>query len=143
MTRAMLAAVLYRLEDATATGTNPFADVPDGTWYTDAVTWASAEGIVAGTDKGFEPNANITREQIAAMLYRYAKAIGLDMSASAELSGFPDGGDVADWASEAMRWAVGVGLFHGNADGSLNPKGDATRAEVATLLTAMVKLIVK
>jgi hypothetical protein len=143
MTRAMLAAVLYRLEDATAEGTNPFADVPDGTWYTDAVTWASAEGIVAGTDKGFEPNANITREQIAAMLYRYAKAIGLDMSASAELSAFPDGGDVADWASEAMRWAVGVGLFHGNADGSLNPKGDATRAEVATLLTAMVKLIVK
>ena len=143
MTRAMLAAVLYRLEDATAKGTNPFADVPDGTWYTDAVTWASAEGIVAGTDKGFEPNANITREQIAAMLYRYAKAIGLDMSASAELGAFPDGGDVADWASEAMRWAVGVGLFHGNADGSLNPKGDATRAEVATLLTAMVKLIVK
>ena len=143
MTRAMLATVLYRLEDAAATGTNPFDDVADGTWYTDAVIWASAEGIVQGTGKGFDPNANVTREQIATMLYRYAKTIGLDVSGSAALDKFSDGDKTASWAKDAMQWAVSVGLFQGNDTGALNPKGDATRAEVATLLMRMVKLIVK
>ena len=143
MTRAMLATVLYRLEDAAATGTNPFDDVADGTWYTDAVIWASEEGIVQGTGKGFDPNANVTREQIATMLYRYAKAIGLDVSGSAALDKFSDGDKTASWAQEALQWAVSVGLFQGNDNGALNPKGDATRAEVATLLMRMVKLIVK
>ena len=143
MTRAMLATVLYRLEDAAATGTNPFDDVADGTWYTDAVIWASAEGIVQGTGKGFDPNANVTREQIATMLYRYAKTIGLDVSGSAALDKFSDGDKTASWAKDAMQWAVSVGLFQGDDAGALNPKGDATRAEVATLLMRMVKLIVK
>ncbi|MBE6997660.1 MAG: DUF4430 domain-containing protein, partial [Ruminococcaceae bacterium] len=143
MTRAMLATVLYRLEDAVATGTNPFDDVADGTWYTDAVTWANEEGIVMGTGKGFEPNANITREQIATMLYRYAKYLGLDVSGSAALDQFSDGGETASWAQDAMQWAVSAGLFRGDDNGELNPKGDATRAEVATLLMRMVELIVK
>jgi len=142
MNRAMLATVLYRLEGAKATGTNPFGDVKDDTWYTDAVIWASGAGIVTGTGAGFEPDAPVTREQIAVMLYRYANYLGLDTSARTPLSNFRDGGKTADWAKDAMQWAVSVGLFQGNADGSLNPGGKATRAEVATLLERMVKLIV-
>jgi hypothetical protein len=142
MNRAMLATVLYRLEGAEATGENPFADVPDNTWYTDAVTWASGAGIVTGTGSGFEPDAPVTREQIAVMLFRYANYLGLDASARTPLNGFSDGAKTASWASDAMQWAVSVGLFQGNADGSLNPGGKATRAEVATLLERMVKLIV-
>ena len=142
MNRAMLATVLYRLEDA-AEGTNPFNDIAEGTWYTDAVIWASENGIVNGTGTGFQPMRNVTREQIATMLFRYAKYLGLDTGASSALDAFPDGSETADWAREAMQWAVSVGLFQGNADGSLNPKGDATRAEVAALMQRMVGLIVK
>ena len=76
------------------------------------------------------------------MFYRYANYLGLDTSARTPLNGFNDGGKTASWASDAMQWAVSVGLFQGNADGSLNPGGKATRAEVATLLERMVKLIV-
>ena len=143
MNRAMLVTVLFRLEDATATGTNIFADVADGTWYTDAVTWASSSGIVNGTNNGFEPMANITREQIAAMLHRYVTYLGIDIGGSADLSQFSDGGDTSGWAQDDMAWAVSVGLFQGNADGTLNPKGDATRAEVAALTERLIKLIVK
>ena len=143
MNRAMMATVLYRLEDAAATGTNPFADVPDGTWYTDAVTWANDAGIVLGTGTGFAPNEPITREQIAAMFFRYAKYLGLDTEGRTPLTGFTDSDKVSSWAEEAMQWAINAGLFQGNADGTLNPKGNATRAEVATLLERMVKLIVK
>ena len=143
MTRAMLATVLYRLEGAIATGGNSFADVPSGMWYTDAVTWASANGIVTGTDKGFEPNVNITREQIATMLYCYAKLLGLDTSGRSGLNGFSDGSKTSSWANEAMQWAVSVGLFKGDDNGALNPQGDATRAEVATILMRLVGLIVK
>ena len=143
MTRAMLATVLYRLEDAAATGANPFADVAEGKWYTDAVTWASSAGIVLGTGSGFEPNAPVTREQIATMLYRYAKLLGLDTKGRASLDGFTDGGKTASWASEAMQWAVSAGLFQGDDTGALNPNGDATRAQVAALLERMIKLIVK
>jgi hypothetical protein len=142
MTRAMLATVLFRLEDGTPAGENPFADVPDGAWYTDAVIWAAETGIVKGTDKGFEPNVNVTREQFATMLYRYVQYLGLDVSASASLDSFPDGGEVSGWAREAMQWAVGVGLFRGDDTGALNPKKNATRAEVATLMERVVKLIV-
>ena len=143
MTRAMLATVLYRLEDAAASGENPFADVADGMWYTEAVIWASEAGIVNGMGDGFYPNAPVSREQIATMLFRYANYLGLDTTGRAELDGFPDGGDTASWAAEAMQWAVSAGLFRGNDDGTLNPKGDATRAEVAALLQRMITLIVK
>ena len=142
MNRAMLATVLYRLEGAEATGKNPFADVADDAWYTDAVIWASGAGIVTGTGNGFEPDAPVTREQIAVMLYRYANYLGLDTGERTPLGGFNDGARTSPWATDAMQWAVSVGLFQGNADGSLNPGGDATRAEVATLLERMVKLIV-
>ena len=143
MTRAMLATVLFRLEGAVAAGSNSFADVPNDTWYTDAVTWANANGIMMGTDKGFEPNVNITREQIATMLFRYAKLLGLDTSGRSALNGFTDGEKTSSWASEAMQWAVSAGLFKGDNTNALNPKGDATRAEVATLMQRLVGLIVK
>ncbi len=142
MTRAMLATVLYRLEDAIASGSNVFADVANGTWYTEAAIWTGSTGIIEGTDKGFEPNENVTREQIATILFRYANYIGLDTSARASLSAFPDGGETASWAKDAMSWAVAVGIFEGS-DTGLNPGGDATRAQVAALFTRMVKLIVK
>ena len=143
MNRAMMATVLYRLEDAAATGTNPFADVPDGTGYTDAVTWANDAGIVLGTGSGFAPNEPITREQIAVMFFRYADYLGLDTEDRMTLTGFTDSDKVSSWAEDAMQWAISVGLFQGNADGTLNPKGNATRAEVAALLERMVTLIVK
>lgn len=143
MNRAMLVAVLYRLEDASASGGSTFADVDPASWYAEAVAWADETGIVTGTDNGFEPNAPVTREQIATILYRYANVIGLDTSTKSSLSGFPDGGETSSWASDAMQWAVSVGLFQGDGHGALNPKGDATRAQVATLFERLVGLIVK
>ena len=147
MTRAMLVTVLYRLEDEPefTGGLASFPDVDVKSWYAEAVAWASESGLVNGTENGFEPNANITREQIATILYRYAKYIGLvaqDSAASADMSVFNDGDKVSSWAQEAMAWAVEVGLFKGDDTGSLNPQGNATRAEVATLLERLIKLIV-
>ncbi len=144
MTRAMLATVLFRLEDEPegAVGLK-FGDVKDDSWYTDAVAWASENGIVNGTGSGFEPNANITREQIATMIYRYVNYLGIDTDARGNVSKFKDGKEVSSWASDAMAWAVEVGLFKGDDTGSLNPKADATRAEVATLMERLVGLIVK
>ena len=147
MTRAMLVTVLYRLEDEPefSVGLDSFSDVDVKSWYAEAVAWASENGLVNGTDRGFEPNANITREQIATILYRYAKYIGLvdqDAAVSGDMSKFTDGEKVSAWAQEAMAWAVEVGLFKGDDTGSLNPQGNATRAEVATLLERLIKLIV-
>ena len=142
MSRAMLVTVLYRLEDAAATGDSTFADVDPAAWYAEAAAWADETGIVTGTNNGFEPNAPVTREQIATILYRYANVIGLDTSTKSSLSGFPDGGETSSWASDAMAWAVSVGLFQGDDTGALNPGGEATRAQVATLMMRVVKLIV-
>ena len=144
MTRAMFAAVLYRLEGAPAAGTeNPFGDVPEDAWYRDAVVWAAGAGIVYGTGDGFDPAGAITREQIAVMLCRYAAYLGMDVSASDELSSFPDGDDASSWAKDAMSWAVKNGLVQGRDDGTLDPAGTATRAEVATLLQRMIEFLVK
>ncbi len=143
MNRAMLATVLYRLEDASASGSHGFTDVPSGTWYTDAVTWASQEGIVTGTGNGFNPDGNVTREQLAAMLYRYARSIGMNTYAGANLNRFTDCGKVSGWAEDALVWAVSNGLITGKSEGTLDPTGSATRAEVATVMQRMVTLMVK
>ena len=143
MNRAMLVTVLYRLEDAKATGGSSFADVAAGAWYADAAAWANAKGIVTGTDKGFEPDAPVTREQIATILYRYVKYLGLDVGGSADLGKYPDGGKTSPWAKDAMAWAVSVGLFQGDETGALNPGGEATRAQVATLVERLIGLMVK
>ena len=143
MTRAMLVTVLFRLEDQPENaGETSFGDVTDGAWYADAVAWASETGLVNGTDKGFEPNENVSREQIAAILYRYAGYIGLDTTVKGDVSKFGDAGEISPWAKDAMAWAVEVGLFQG--DGSkLDPKGDATRGQVAALMQRLIGLIVK
>ena len=144
MTRGMLVTVLYRLEGATATGTNPYSDVADTAYYADAVIWATEMGIVEGMGDGFVPNANVTRQQIAAIFQRYMNVCGgKTTETNPELNVFADSADTSSWASEAMDWAVSNGLFQGNGDGTLNPKGEASRAEVATLLMRLVALIVK
>ena len=143
MTRAMLVTVLQRIAGGEAKGANPFSDVKDGEWYTDAVIWASENGIVYGRGNGFEPDASVTREEIAVMMYRFVKYLGKDASASKDLSGFADGADVSDFALEAMQWAVGAGLFKGDDTGRLNPGSDATRAEVAAVTQRLIQLIEK
>lgn len=138
LTRAQLVTVLYRAAGEPDTGkqVNPFTDVPDDTWYTKAVIWAANNGIVNGVAKNtFAPDDSITREQIAAMLYRYA---GAEAAKEDKLSAFPDAAKVSDWAKEALNWAVASGLINGVADAngtaSLEPQATATRAQIATIL---------
>ena len=138
--RAMIVTMLWRLEGSPAyAGASEFSDVDGDTWYTEAVRWASTEGIVTGyenpDDAGmiFNPNGAVTREQLATMLYRYAQYKKADVSANAALGSFNDAATVSDWATSAMQWAVGSGIING-IDGSLVPAGNATRAQVATML---------
>ena len=140
MTRAMLVTVLYRLEGEPAgTGSSSFSDVRSGSYYEKAVAWAAANGIVTGTGStSFSPDAKVTREQLAAILYRYAQYKKLDTDAGAKLDSFSDAGNVSDYASEALSWAVSEGLING-ASGRLMPKGDATRAQVAAILHRFVE----
>ena len=140
MTRAMLVTVLYRLEGEPAgTGSSSFSDVRSGSYYEKAVAWAAANGIVTGTGStSFSPDAKVTREQLAAILYRYAQYKKLDTDAGAKLDSFSDAGNVSGYASEALSWAVSEGLING-ASGRLTPKGDATRAQVAAILHRFVE----
>ena len=138
LTRAQLVTVLYRAAGEPDTGkqVNPFTDVADDAWYTKAVIWAANNGIVNGVAKNtFAPDDSITREQIAAMLYRYA---GAEAAKEDKLSAFPDVAKVSDWAKEALNWAVASGLINGVADAngtaSLEPQATATRAQIATIL---------
>ena len=140
MTRAMLVTVLYRLEGQPAvTGNSSFADVKSGVYYERAVIWAAANGIVTGTGSAsFSPDAKVTREQLAAILYRYAQYRKLDPSANAKLNGFSDADNVSGYASAALGWAVVEGLVNG-ASGRLMPKGNATRAQVAAIFHRFVE----
>ncbi len=137
LVRAQFAVVLWRISgspEAAWQGTYP--DVPEGQFYTSAVEWASGEdvGVIGGYDEGnFGPNDNITREQMATMLYRYAKYKNLDITHTDDLETFPDAGSVTEFASEAMQWAVGSGIIKGDK-GNLNPQGNTNRAECATML---------
>ena len=135
-TRAQLVTILYRLEGQPAvSGDLPFTDVETGTWYTNAVLWAAQNGIVNGvTDTTFAPGDEITRQQLVTILYRYAEAKGYDVSASADLSGYPDAGQVQDYAQPAMAWAVAENIIQGMEDGTLKPAGNASRAQIATIL---------
>lgn len=137
MDRAMVATVLYRISGDSATGqTAAFSDVPVGEWYSEGVAWASAGGVVNGMGEGlYAPHQSVTREQLVTMLYRYEKDYKkAAVSATGDLSAFPDGVRVSAWAREAMGWAVGAGLLHGRDSGHLDPTGTATRAEVAAIL---------
>lgn len=136
LTRAMLVQMLYNMESRPACDAeNAFMDVPVGQWYTDAVIWANDEKIVSGMGEGlFAPNMEITREQMVAMLYNYAKYKGYDVTASADLSAFADTASVSTWAQPAMQWAVAEGYISGMGDSQLAPQGTATRAEIASVI---------
>lgn len=138
--RGMLVTVLYRLDGAQERGETPddpmeFGDVPAGKWFTDPVLWASDKGVVNGYGTGnFGPNDNVTREQVAAIFYRYAQYKGCDVSLRGDLSGYTDSDKVAKYAQDAMSWAVGTGIIGGMDTVTLAPKGNATRAQIATML---------
>ena len=127
--------ILHRLEGQPAAGEAAFSDVPAGQWYTEAVAWAAANSIVNGvSDTTFAPNDPVTREQMAAILYRYAQYKGYDVTASGDLSGYTDAGAIRPYAEAAMAWANGAGLITGVSDTTLQPRGNSTRAQVATIL---------
>lgn len=138
LTRAMFAAVLYRLEGSpTVSYTDAFSDVPRDAWYTDAVIWANQNGIVSGYNNGtFGGNGTLTREQLASMLYRYAKYKGMEADTSQRLSSYTDAGRVSDWAVEALRWAVQADILGSTSSTEkiLAPGGTATRGQCASIL---------
>lgn len=144
MTRAMLVTVLYRLEGEPAvSGRSGFSDVTFNSYYEDAVTWAADNGIVNGTSiTTFSPNANVTREQMAAILYRYAQHKKYNTAASSGLNGFTDHASVSGYAAASLEWAVAEKLVNGSA-GKLMPTGNATRAQVAAILHRFVENVAK
>ena len=135
-TRAQLVTILHRLAGQPApSGDSGFSDVETGTWYTDVVAWAAQNGIVNGvSDTQFAPGDDITREQLAVILYRYATYQGYDVSQRADLSGFVDAGTISTYAQEALSWASAQGLVLGFEDDSLRPQGNASRAQIAAVL---------
>lgn len=136
LTREMLAVVLYNMEkQPESTGVNPFADVKADMWYTDAIVWANANGIVAGYDDStFGLGDSITREQLATILYRYAQLKGYDVTEKADLTGYTDSTAISGYAVEAMQWANANGIVNGMTETTLAPQDTATRAQVATML---------
>ena len=142
--RAMLVTILHRLENTPSAAASSFTDVVSGSYYADAVNWAAANGIVNGiTATSFAPNTAITREQMATILYRYAQYKGYDVSASNNLSAYTDAANISSYATTAMQWANAEGLITGNTTTTLNPTGNATRAEVATILMRFCENIAK
>ena len=140
MTRAMLVCVLYRLADNPDTYADiSFADVNDGMWYTDAVSWANANGIANGVDdKNFNPDGEVTREQTATILYRYFKHIDIPARSYGDLDSFRDCDKVSPWANDALKWAIGEGIMTGRPNNILDPKDSATRTEVAVMLMRFI-----
>lgn len=145
MTRAMVVTVLWRYEGSPYAESSTFSDVPDGSWYDQAVSWAAANEVVNGVgDNKFNPDGLVTREQLATIIYRYCKNNKINSFARADLATFPDGSKVSGWAYEAMSWAVAVGLIGGMEDTAggalyLKPEGNATRAQVATILMRFIE----
>ena len=141
MNRAMIVTVLYRLEKSPAvTGASKFTDVPAGQWYSDAVAWAAANKIVNGYDETtFGPMNAVTREQMAAILFRYEQYKGLEnVTLEENLNRFPDQNKISAYAIPALQWAVGQKIINGNANGTLDPTGTATRAQVAQIFTNLL-----
>lgn len=142
MTRAMLVTVLYRLanpDEKTATVT--FNDISADNWFFDAVSWATENNIVNGTGNGeFLPNENITREQMALIIYRFVKMQGINTDEFSNLENFADAEDISSWAIDGMKWANSVNLINGTSETSLSPKNTATRAQVATILMRLCEL---
>ncbi|MCI5498671.1 MAG: S-layer homology domain-containing protein [Clostridiales bacterium] len=134
-TRGMIVTILYRLEGEPAAGSSDFTDVPAGQYYTDAVAWAAANGIVNGYGDGaFGPEDPIAREQMAAILYRYAAYKEYDVTARGDLSGYTDADQISPYAMDAMAWVNGEGILAGTSATTLDPAGTTTRAQSATIL---------
>lgn len=140
MSRAMVATVLWRLEgEPEMENTAVFRDVPTGQWYSEAIAWAYEQGIITGYGGGrFGPQDNVTRQQLATMLFRYAQTMDMDSGSRASLSAYRDRGQVAAWAQEAFAWAVAEGYINGTSPTTLSPTGTATRAQCAAILTRML-----
>ena len=137
LTRAMAVQILYNVEGKpTVTGEATFTDAAAaGDWAVDAITWAEQNGVVAGMGDGtFAPNAKVTREQFAQMMYNYAEYKDYDLTKTGNLAQFSDEGDVSSWAETALKWANGNGLINGHDDGTLEPQGTAIRAQAASIL---------
>ena len=140
-TRGMMATILWRMEGSPAPkGKNSFTDVEAGKWYADAITWTAENGIFAGYGKDkFGPDDPITREQLAAIFYRYADYKGYDLTVKGNLDKFKDADKITDYAKTAMQWAVGSGLVKGKSGNLLDPQGMATRAEIAAMLHRFIE----
>ena len=140
-TRGMMATILWRMEGSPAPkGKNSFTDVEAGKWYADAITWTAENGIFAGDGKDkFGPDDPITREQLAAIFYRYADYKGYDLTVKGNLDKFKDADKITDYAKAAMQWAVGSGLMKGKSGNLLDPQGTATRAEIAAMLHRFIE----
>ena len=140
-TRGMMATILWRMEGSPAPkGKNSFTDVEAGKWYADAITWTAENGIFAGYGKDkFGPDDPITREQLAAIFYRYADYKGYDLTVKGNLDKFKDSDKITDYAKTAMQWAVGSGLMKGKSGNLLDPQGTATRAEIAAMLHRFIE----
>lgn len=136
LTRAMLATILYRLSGENGSEMqHPFADVAENTWYTDAVAWSYNCGVIKGvSETEFCPDQPVTREQAATMLCRYANALGMDVTPKGDVSQFRDAGEISGYAVDAMAWAVGEGILNGTGNGYLEPRGTATRAQIAKII---------
>lgn len=143
-TRGMIVTILYRLEgEPSPTGACPFQDVASGKYYEKAITWAAENGIVSGFSADtFGPDQNITREQMATIIYRYSEYKGYDVSKQSNLSTFSDAGEVNDWAKTAMAWTNAEELITGTSSTTLSPKGNATRAQVAVILQRFCENVV-
>ena len=143
LTRAMFVTVLYRLEKEPVVSSDlVFRDVDENSWYTNAVLWAKENNLVYGiSDTEYAPNAAITREQIAAILYRYVCYRGYDVQVGeqTDLLAYEDADQVSEFAVPAMKYAVGSGLIHGKTVSTLNPKDNATRAEIAVILQRLIE----
>lgn len=146
-TRGMLVTILYRMEgepEYENTGTIRFTDVNDDAWYAKGVYWAAENGIVKGVGDGrYLPEDPVTREQMAAIFHRYAGYKGYDVTAQGDLSAFTDAASVGDWAREALIWAVDKELINGMGDGTVNPRGTATRAQTAAILMRFCETVAK
>jgi len=142
MTRGMIVTVLYRMSGDTGSYTNPFSDVAPGAYYEDAVAWAYTKGIVRGTGaNSFSPDAAVTREQFAVMLWNYAQYSGYDVliGEDTNILSYNDAFSISDYAYSALQWACGAGVMQGDHLGNLNPQRSATRAEIAAMLERFKK----
>ena len=141
MTRATLAQALYAISGANATGRENFSDVDSYDWYYEAVVWCSSKGIIEGWNGKFVPDGDITREDLAVMLYRYANYKRYNTKDTADLDEFSDADDVSSYAVEALEWAVAEGIINGMGNGTLNPQGTTTRAQAAAMIMRFCKSV--